>query len=144
MQLPHPRTMTHQQVSGSKAFQGVPLCNRARHCRMQIARGHQCQAKASTKSGNKSKHPFAQPNPKSFRKPGSPGFAPQTQRQQPKQTDQQEAADLASLRQQKATYASKKVLRVSGLQRAAALQGHSPTAEPFSAALTAHKVRSTK
>ena len=135
-----------QKLSSLTAFQTSPLYSRASNCRERDSCAYRCLANASARPGRKSKHPVAQPNPKSFGKPGSfdkPGSfgKPQpSKRQQPKQPDQQEAADLAFLRQQKASNASKKVLRVSGLQRAAALRGHSPTAEPFYVALSAHKV----
>lgn len=139
-------TLPPQQLSSLTAFQTSSLCSRARNCREKNVGAYLCWANASARPGRKSKHPFAQPNPKSVGKPGSfdkPGLAgkpQQSKRQQPKQPDQQEAADLAFLRQQKASNASKKVLRVSGLQRAAAIRGLSPTAAPFSVALSAHKV----
>ena len=146
MQLhPHGNTAP-QQLSSLTAFQTSPLCSRARNCRKKQVCVYHCQANASARPGRKSKHPFAQPNPKSFGKPGSsdkpasPTKPQRSKQQKPKQPDQREAADLAFLRQQKASIASKKVLRVSGLQRAAALQGHAPTADPFSVALSAHKV----
>ena len=133
-----------QQLSSLTAFQTSPLCSRAKNCRETDVGRHPCQANASARPSRKSKHPFPQPNPKSFGKPGSFDKPQQPKRSQPKQTDQQEAADLAFLRQQKASNASKKVLRVSGLQRAAALRGHSPTAEPYSVALSAYQVGVTK
>ena len=139
-------TMAPQQLRSLAAFQPSSLCSRAKNCKEKNVFACLCQAKASARPGRKSKHPSAQPNPKSFSKPGSfdkPGSSSkpqQSKRQQLKQSDQQEAADLAFLRQQKASDASKKVLRVSGLQRAAAIRGHTAIAEPFSVALAAYKV----
>ena len=102
-----------------------------------------CQSNAATKPGRKSKPAFPHPKVKPATGPPASSKAQQHQRQKPKHAGQQEASDLALLRQQKATSASQKVLRFSGLQRASALCGHSPEAEPFSVALNAFKVTST-
>ena len=104
-----------------------------------------CHAHASARPARQSKHPVARPSPKGNRKPGSSG-KPQRANWQTSQTTKQsdEAADLASIRQQKANNASKKVRSVSGLQRTAALQGLSPVVKPFSVALAAYKVSATQ
>lgn len=137
----HPHgTLAPQQLRSLTAIQTMPPCRRARNSRRQHVRLYHCQAIASARPDRKSKHPFAQPKPKIFGKPGSSDRPQQPKQRKTKHPDEQEAADLAFLRQQKASNASKKVLRVSGLQRAAAIRGHSPTAEPFSVALAAYKV----
>jgi len=55
----------------------------------------------------------------------------QTRSPSKKQTGQQEVADLAALRQQKATSAAKQALGISGLQRAVALRGLDALPQPF-------------
>ncbi len=54
----------------------------------------------------------------------------QTRSPSKKQTGQQEVADLAALRQQKATSAAKQARGISGLQRAVALRGLGAVPQP--------------
>lgn len=126
--------MAGHQLSNRTAIHSVTLQQRV----VKQKKLGRCHAHASTRPARKSKNPIARPNPKSAKRPGSPNKTQRTNWQTSKQSDQ--AADLALIRQQKATNASKKVRSVSGLQRAAALQGLNPTVKPFSVALTAYKV----
>lgn len=127
--------MAGHQLSNRTAIHSVTLQQRV----VKQKKLGRCHAHASTRPARKSKNPIARPNPKSAKRPGSPNKTQRTNWQTSKQSDQ--AADLALIRQQKATNASKKVRSVSGLQRAAALQGLNPTVKPFSVALTAYKVQ---
>lgn len=132
MQLQHRPSLARHQL-GTAHFHIRTSCKRPRSHRRHCC----CQAKASAKPGENSKPSFAQ----SKRKPsGAFSKTQQSRLKKFKGAHQQEAADLALLRQQKATSASKKVLKVNGLQRAAALRGLSPTAQPFSVAHSAFQV----
>ncbi|KAL3140824.1 hypothetical protein ABBQ32_14194 [Trebouxia sp. C0010 RCD-2024] len=134
MRLQQPHKMAGHKLLEWTAVHSVTLQKRIVSQR-KLGR---CQAHASTRPARKSRNPVARPSPKSDKKPGSPTKPQRPNWQTSRQSD--EAADLALIRQQKATNASKKVRSVSGLQRAAALQGLSPTVKPFSVALAAYKV----
>ena len=99
-------------------------------CQGQAAPPSSGRAKSSKGFGTPSKHRFA--------KPGVTGKAKQQSRSPSrKQTGQQEVADLAALRQQKATSAAKQARGISGLQRAVAIRGLDALPQPFADAAKA-------
>ena len=102
-----------------------------------------CQAAASSNAEPKSKRRFSKP--KEHVRESVPGRPQQSRRFQPRErADQQDMADLAALKQKKATSASRQAGRLNGLQRAAALQGLDSLPEPFVSAATKLMVRVTK
>ncbi len=93
-----------------------------------------CQNQAAPPSNGrgKSSKGFVTPSKHKFAQPGVAGKAQQqTRSPSKKQTGQQEVADLAALRQQKATSAAKQARGISGLQRAVALRGLDALPQPF-------------
>ncbi|DBA71486.1 TPA: hypothetical protein ACH3X2_14306 [Trebouxia sp. C0005] len=106
-------------------------------CQGQAAPPSSGRAKSSKGFGTPSKHRFA--------KPGVTGKAKQQSRSPSrKQTGQQEVADLAALRQQKATSAAKQARGISGLQRAVAIRGLDALPQPFADAAKAIMAISTE
>ena len=93
-----------------------------------------CQSQAGPPSNGrgKSSKGFVTPSKHRFAEPGVSGKAKQqTRPPSKKQTGQQEVADLAALRQQKATSAAKQARGISGPQRAVALRGLDALPQPF-------------
>jgi len=99
---------------------------------------YQSQAAPPSNGRGKSSKGFLTPSKHGFAKPGVSGKAKQqTRSPSKKQTGQQEVADLAALRQQKATSAAKQARGISGLQRAVALRGLDVLPQPFAEAAKA-------
>jgi len=99
-----------------------------------------CQSQAGPPSNGrgKSSKGFVTPSKHRFAEPGVSGKAKQqTRPPSKKQTGQQEVADLAALRQQKATSAAKQARGISGLQRAVALRALDVLPQPFAEAAKA-------
>ena len=90
-----------------------------------------CQSQAAPPSNGrgKSSRGFSTPSKHKFAEPGK--TKQQTRPPFKKQTGQQEVADLAALRQQKAMSAAKQARGISGLQRAVALRGLDALPQPF-------------
>ncbi len=99
-------------------------------CQSQAAPPSSGRGKSSKGSVTSSKRKFAEPNVTGKVKQ-------QTRSPSKKQTGQQEVADLAALRQQKATSAAKQARGISGLQRAVALRGLDALPQPFAEAAKA-------
>ncbi len=99
-----------------------------------------CQGQAAPPSSGrgKSSKGFTTPSKHKFAEPGVTGKAKQqTRSPSKKRTGQQEVADLAALRQQKATSAAKQARGISGLQRAVTLRGLDVLPQPFAEAAKA-------